>query len=109
MFTAEIENVDPLIDADASILVYRIVQESVNNILRHAGATKASVTIRRVSRSIEIVVQDNGRGLPGRSGHTNGFGLSGVEQRVRMLSGIFTIHSSPVTGTTLTITLPEQT
>jgi signal transduction histidine kinase/streptogramin lyase len=107
-FTATVENVDSLFTADASILVYRIVQEAVNNILRHSGATKASINIRRFPRAVDIVVQDNGRGLPGTPGRSNGFGLSGVEQRVRMLDGTLLIHSSPATGTTINITLPVQ-
>jgi signal transduction histidine kinase len=108
-FSSDIENIDSSISANASILVYRIVQEAVNNVLLHAEATKASITIRHVLRAVEIVVQDNGKGLPGRSDHSNGFGLSGIEQRVRMLDGTLVIHSSPATGTTLSITLPVET
>ncbi len=106
IFTPAIENVDALFTPDASILVYRVVQEAVNNILRHAGATEASIAIRKLSRAVEIVVQDNGKGLPDAPRRASGFGLSSIEQRVRMLDGALFISSSPEKGTTLTITLP---
>ena len=108
VFYPEIENIDSFFNADASILVYRILQEAVNNILRHAEATKATIIIRHVPGAVEIVVQDNGKGLPSGPGPSNGFGLNGVEQRVRMLNGTLAIHSSASTGTALSITLPVE-
>ncbi|MBP1647449.1 MAG: response regulator receiver protein [Bacteroidetes bacterium] len=108
-FTTAIENVDALFTADASILVYRVVQEAVNNILRHAHATRASISVRNLVGTVEIVIQDDGRGLPDNHGRGTGFGLSGLEQRVRMMGGILAISSLPEKGTTLTITLPVQT
>jgi len=85
--------------------VYRVVQEAVNNILRHSGASKASIEVRKLEHAVEIVVQDNGKGLPVSAVRGNGFGLANVEQRVRMLNGTFLISSSPDRGTTITITL----
>ncbi len=109
VFTTSIENVDALFAADASILLYRVVQEAVNNILRHADASRASISVRNLARTVEIVIQDDGKGLPDNRGRGTGFGLSGLEQRVRMMGGILAISSLPEKGTTLTITLPVQT
>jgi signal transduction histidine kinase len=86
--------------------VYRVVQEAVNNILKHAHASSASIDVKRLSQSIEIEVRDNGRGFPDRPGDRTGFGLSGIERRVRLLDGTFSLKSSIGNGTALRITLP---
>jgi signal transduction histidine kinase len=109
VFMASIENVDGRFKPDGEILVYRIVQEATNNILKHAAASSASVSASPTGGAIEIAIRDNGKGLGADPGHQNGFGLTNVEQRVHMLGGALTIHSSPGTGTTLIITIPVTT
>ena len=63
-FTADIDDIDSLMTPDSSTLVYRIVQESLNNILTHSTASAASIAVRRTSRGIDITVRDDGRGFP---------------------------------------------
>jgi signal transduction histidine kinase len=110
-FATEIENIDSLFTPETSTIVYRIVQESVNNILKHAGASEASISVRRTAHDVEVVIRDNGRGFPVNPqapSHTHGFGLSGMEQRVKMLDGTLRIESAPDAGTTISIAIPVQ-
>ncbi len=96
-FSTDIENIDELFTAETSTIVYRIVQESVNNILKHSGASEASIAVKRNPPGVDIVVRDNGRGFRNNqsmASHTAGFGLSGIEQRVKMLGGALTVDST---------------
>lgn len=88
--------------------IYRIVQELLNNIIKHADATEASVTIKQHTDTISMIVSDNGVGfqelLPRRV--SNGMGLKNIRNRVKLLEGRFTLNSSPGAGSRITITLP---
>ena len=109
IFLADIDNIDEMFTSETSTILYRIVQESVNNILKHAGASEASISVKGNPEGVGIVVRDNGCGF--RSDHSSapnsqGFGLSGISQRVRMLGGGLTVESAPATGTTISINIP---
>lgn len=88
--------------------IYRIVQELLNNIIKHADATEASVIIKQHKDTISMIVSDNGIGfqelIPRRVG--NGMGLKNIRNRVKLLEGRFTLNSSPEAGSRITITLP---
>ena len=106
--SADLDSVDTLLSPEAQINIYRIVQESAHNIVKHAQATEAKLTIRRADAGVEILVQDNGRGFTleevGISAKPyRGFGLMGMAERARMLGGDLTIDSKPGKGTTLKI------
>jgi signal transduction histidine kinase/ligand-binding sensor domain-containing protein len=114
-FTTELDSIDGLLAPEQEINFYRIVQECLNNILKHSEASAASVTIKRRERHdhmIELTIRDNGRGFtPGvRQESTNGsgFGLLGLNERARILGGSLTIASAPGQGTTtqLKLTVP---
>jgi signal transduction histidine kinase/ligand-binding sensor domain-containing protein len=118
-FAAALENIDGLLSKDAEINVYRIVQESINNILKHSQATEASLSIERLTDKARMRIVDNGRGFVvntrGQSATTlgekpkpGGFGLIGIAERVRMLKGLYEIESAPGQGTVINITLPLQ-
>lgn len=102
--TAEIDNVDDLFDAPAEINLYRIVQESLNNIVKHSGADAAGVAIKRADGSVTVAVHDNGKGFAAGD-QKSGFGLTGIAERVSMLGGAHAVDSSPGKGTTLTLTI----
>lgn len=107
-FTTELDSVDGLFSGEAETSLYRIVQESVNNIVKHSQATAAAVSIRRGSQDITIVIKDDGRGFELEqvmNKKDRGFGLTGISERVRLLGGRETIQSAPGAGTTITITL----
>ncbi len=93
------------------INLYRIVQEALTNIVRHARAVKAEIVMRRRRGRLLITVKDNGIGLMmGRSPEVrmsrSGLGLSTMEERARLLDGTLRIHSSPGQGTLLEIDIP---
>jgi signal transduction histidine kinase len=92
------------------IAMYRIVQEALSNVIKHAQATKAVVHLRRLPDALVCSIADNGRGFDAsaRSAHlhSQGLGLIGMRERVASLGGTFSIDSSPGRGTTLNIEVP---
>jgi signal transduction histidine kinase len=111
-------NIDiPNLPDTVELNVFRLIQESLNNIEKHARATKVSIAIERLGKkSIRFTVQDNGKGfVPGenvRSVDTGGMGVSGMRERVDLIRCFFPaefgLKSAPGEGTTvfLEITLP---
>jgi signal transduction histidine kinase len=87
--------------------LYRIIQEAMNNVARHSGATACMITINTVTRTLQLVIDDNGTGLKGSHGH--GLGLIAMRERAVAQGGSLTLES-PVTGGTrviVTMALPE--
>ncbi len=115
VFKAEIDDIDGVFPKDLEINFYRVVQEGVNNILKHSQATEAGVTIRRDPDGLRMTIRDNGKGFtPGAAKSDTprgGFGLIGVTERAQLLSGKPVIHSAPGQGTMISIkiALPDQT
>ena len=108
------ENVDGQVSKDASLTLFRVVQEAVNNIVKHSGAARAAVEIVGDRDVFRVRISDDGRGFslealaapnPARAG---GFGLFGMSERVRMIGGQLAIESAPGRGTTIAIELPLQ-
>ncbi len=107
-FLLAIDEIDGVFEKESEINLYRIVQESVGNILKHADATEARVSIKKGEREVLITIQDNGKGFqtdasPLREAGRGGFGLFGIAERVRMMGGRHVITSSPGAGTTVTV------
>lgn len=99
------------LDNEVELLLFRIVQEALNNIGKHARATQASVTVAYAPRAMRLTISDNGRGfkldvstedLP-RSGK---LGLMSMQERVWLLEGTLEIKSEPGQGTTLLVEVP---
>ncbi|MBD0259814.1 MAG: PAS domain S-box protein [Cytophagales bacterium] len=91
--------------------VYRISQELVNNIFRHAGATRARIEVFREGDWVVIEAQDNGQGMDADqalapAGKGKGIGLKTIQDRVNLLEGKLTIEAAPGGGTLITISLP---
>jgi signal transduction histidine kinase/ligand-binding sensor domain-containing protein len=113
-FTADIPHLDGLFSPESEISLYRIVQECVNNIVKHSEATEASIKIQRDQQSVHIKITDNGKGFaqePPAAGkqRRRGFGLTGIAERVRLLGGSHSIHSSAGEGTTIRIKIALET
>jgi signal transduction histidine kinase len=104
-FAVEVDRIDGLFTPEGEINLFRIVQESVNNIVEHAEATEAGVTIKKDERSVTVTIRDNGKGFdsaPAAGGSVpRGFGLVGMAERARVLGGNYEIHSVPGQGTTV--------
>ena len=91
--------------------LYRIAQEGLNNIMKHANARNVSVLLQYRRDSLVLIVEDDGSGLPegynSNVGKSNGsFGLIGMHERAALLKGTFEIESRAGSGTTLIITVP---
>lgn len=85
--------------------LFRVVQESLTNVARHAQAKHVAVRLAASNNRLELVVKDDGKGIePGR--HRRGLGLLGMEERVRELGGVFAVHSAPGSGTTVHVEIP---
>ena len=109
----DIALIDDALPAEEQIHVYRIVQESLNNVVKHAKASQVQITVTRDRGSLNITVEDNGIGFrPDRirrpSAVDHGFGLTGMSERARMLGGLVEIHSSPGSGTTVSVAVPLE-
>jgi signal transduction histidine kinase len=115
-FVTELKNIDGLFPNEAELNLYRVVQESVNNILKHSRATEAKLTIERNGREALLKIEDNGQGFKAapqagaNESRRGGFGLIGMAERVRLLGGAYTMDSAPGRGTTITVKLmiPEE-
>ncbi|WP_338562031.1 PAS domain S-box protein [Erwinia sp. E_sp_B01_3] len=86
--------------------VFRVVQESLTNVSRHANASKVSIIVQTSRESVVIQIRDNGQGFKIQSVRQDAFGLLGIKERVDMLNGFASITSQPGEGTLLEITLP---
>jgi signal transduction histidine kinase len=109
---AHIDTVDGLLSADGEIGLYRIAQEAVNNILKHADASKAELQLQKDGDSLRLVVHDDGKGFDTETtvqdGTGGGLGLRGIRERAHMLGGMLRIESAPGKGTTLWLEFPLQ-
>lgn len=105
---ARIADLDGAFSPDDEISFYRIVQECLNNVVKHSGASQAGVLIER-DTSIRLQVSDNGRGfmLDRLDQKQRGFGLSGIAERARLLGGEYKIESAPGRGTTISVTIGD--
>jgi signal transduction histidine kinase len=109
-FACRVEDVDGLFDQDTEIHVYRIVQEAVTNVVKHAAATEATVVVKRRPDAVSLSIRDNGRGFESAQlaaqPHELGYGLTGIGERARILGAGLVIDSRPGSGTSLTVEIP---
>lgn len=90
-----------------SINVYRIIQEAMNNCLKHAEAKNISISLDNKKKQLALVFKDDGVGFDTTLlAKTKQFGLIGMQERVKSLNGIFSIKSTPDKGTLINITIP---
>jgi signal transduction histidine kinase len=95
-----------MLEPEAEINFYRIVQEALNNIIKHSQARHADVAIRKTERTLIMTIHDDGRGFSSdnvRRERTGGFGLKGIAERARMLGAKVVIQSAVDQGTTITL------
>ena len=108
-FITETDNIDGLLSGESEINLYRVLQECLNNILKHSAATTAWLSIKRTAVGAQISCRDNGKGFdPQAISLSSGMGLIGMAERVRMLGGRYTIESAPGKGATISITIDSH-
>jgi signal transduction histidine kinase len=110
-FASHVDDIDRLFDNESEIHLYRIVQESINNVVKHSGATEATVVIKRQPVLLSLSIRDNGKGFDANlinaaDSRDAGFGLSGIKERARILSGTLLVDSRPGHGTNLSVDIP---
>lgn len=106
-FILEVDPLEGVLDRNLEINIYRIVQESVNNIVRHADAKEAVIRIVRSEDLVELVIEDDGRGFSGNE-ESYGFGLNAIIQRVELLGGSISVQSSANTGTKIVASIFDK-
>jgi signal transduction histidine kinase/ligand-binding sensor domain-containing protein len=107
--SASIDNVDNLLSKDGEINLFRIVQESLNNILKHSGAFAIRIELKKTDNVLQLLVEDNGRGMQSDESHQGsqqGLGLSSMQERARILGGQLHIESGPGKGTQVLLKIP---
>ncbi len=86
--------------------VFRIIQESLTNVARHARASSVSITLDQKDQRVHLEIQDNGCGFEHDFSYIRGFGMIGMRERVQELGGDLVVHTSPDQGTQILIDLP---
>jgi len=97
------------IPRDVALCVYRVTQEALQNVAKHARVTEAEVELTCADGEIRLTVSDRGVGMElNRTGTAQGLGLVGIKERARLVNGVFQIRSEPNRGTTLSLTIPVE-
>lgn len=103
----KVDKLDNLLSKEGEINIFRIVQESLNNILKHSNASAVRVEMKKSGRGLSVTVEDNGRGMDTSVGAApRGLGLSSMEERARILGGDLQIESTPGKGTRVRLSIP---
>jgi signal transduction histidine kinase len=102
---------DRRLSSEVELSVFRIVQEALNNVIKHADATKVSTVVRLSESTINVLVQDDGIGFhpPSLTEHptsSSKLGLLGMHERARLLGGTLDVDSAPGLGTKVTVSVP---
>lgn len=113
-FIYSIDKIEELFTREQELHIYRILQELLNNIIKHSAATNAEIRITKKSGEVNILVTDNGKGYDSKGKESylyssgKGFGLSGINERVSILRGSIMIDSVINKGTAVQIHIPLQ-
>jgi signal transduction histidine kinase/ligand-binding sensor domain-containing protein len=110
-FEVQIDELDEIVPKERQIHLYRIVQECVSNVVKHADAKECRVSVQFKAPHIIIEISDNGKGFVyaaerSKKPQQRGIGLQSTAERIRVLGGTFKLHSIPGKGTTIRIEIP---
>jgi len=98
------------LDISRRTVLYRVTQEALTNVVRHAHAQNAKVSIRKVQDAVRLEIRDDGKSFPAErllaAKHGGRLGLLGMRERVEMVGGHFTIESAPGKGTLVSVEIP---
>ena len=102
--------IDRLLTPDGKLVLYRIVQEALNNVARHAGVERARVGIRVSESVIHCEIADEGRGFTPAEADAEGrgMGILGMQERAAMLGGDVIVESQPGVGTRVVVRIPVE-
>jgi signal transduction histidine kinase len=98
------------VSGDKRTVLYRVAQEALTNVARHAKASRVEVVIQRIDRAVSMEIKDDGRGFQGDrvlpAGRSKRLGLLGMKERLEMVGGSFAVTSVPGEGTTVRAQIP---
>lgn len=97
------------LDAEQSITIFRILQESLNNVVKHARADRVEILFTQHETSLSMLIKDNGIGFDQAAHKEHAFGLLGIKERALMVGGKARISSAPGKGTRVSVTIPSST
>jgi signal transduction histidine kinase/ligand-binding sensor domain-containing protein len=106
-FQTNIDDVSGRVTGDAAIGVYRIVQESLSNVIKHSAADSVEVSLQVHGKRVQLLVSDNGRGFS-TPGPVSGLGLTGMRERAAILGADLRIESAPGRGTRIVLSLSTR-
>ena len=105
------EGLQQTLNSHTETILYRVIQESVNNVIKHAGASRLDISIFNDSKGIDVMIEDNGSGfdVPAALKKDSGLGLQNIISRIQYLHGSVDWDSSPGNGTVIAIHIPLNT
>ncbi|TSE06834.1 sensor histidine kinase [Aquimarina algiphila] len=108
--SAEIDNIDTVFDQEKEVNIYRLVQESFNNILKHSNARSAEIIVINKETDVEIIIKDNGKGfdVSKEKSSVSKIGLKTLSERSKFLKASFKTLSEIDQGTTLIFNIPKH-
>jgi signal transduction histidine kinase len=106
-FDAELEVDEGRLDPELETVVYRLVQEALNNVAKHAGAGRVELQVRSGEDRLAVLISDDGKGFD-IEGEFSGFGLAGMRERVELAGGELQIESRPGSGTRVSASMPIE-
>ena len=114
LYTVAMDEIDHLLSSEAKINIYRIFQESLTNIVRHAQASRIDVEIRKQADRVIFLLKDNGKGFDlkeacSRKLDQRGLGLTTMQERALMAEGTISISSLAGQGTRIRFSVPIST
>lgn len=95
----------PRLSPELELVIYRVAQGSLTNVLRHSAASKCQVSLQRIDGTVELVVQDDGRGLPATLDHQS-IGVEGMRERALLARGTLELASKATGGTAVSLRAP---
>ncbi len=109
VWSVELDNIDDLFALPIQTAIYRVVQEALTNIGKHADPQRVSLAVHREDGRVSFLIQDDGRGFDKRRalGDKKTLGLLTMEERVRIMGGTFELTSRPGQGTKIAFSIPE--
>ena len=105
-FTSKIDNIDNMLTRENEVQYFRVVQELINNIMKHSGAKSVTFNVRRSVMFIVTEIIDDGVGFENTDPTKLGFGLINIDERLRMIKAVYEFSSEKGKGTEFKITVP---
>ena len=95
-------------DSHKELLIFRMIQESLKNIIKHSGAKQVQLILNYQDTSLDIEIKDDGIGFdPEKKTERKEAGLNNIKTRLKLLNGYLNIHSRPYYGTSINLSIPN--